>query len=128
MAKRNKKGANPIDLFQENIKNEINIMLRRDIADPRLNLVTITRVDLNRDYSQAKVYWDTYDADKRGDIKKALDAGFVKRMRSLLAKTLNVRHTPELYFFYDSQFEDEFKISELIKDASKSSSCDDEDL
>ena len=95
--------------------------LRRDIADPRLVMASITRVELTADYSQAKVYWDTFDANKRGDIKKAME-GVAPALRSILAKELNVRHTPELQFFYDSQFEDERKIEEILASDSESES------
>ena len=117
MAKRKRNnGVSSKDLFQDKIRNEISLMLRREIADPRLTMISITRVELNQDYSVAKVYWDTFDASKRGDAKKAID-GLTGKMRSLLAKNLDVRHTPILEFFYDSQFEDELKITQLLKDA-----------
>ncbi len=117
MSNRKKNGGvSTKDLFQDKIRNEISVMLRREIADPRLTMISITRVELNQDYSVAKVFWDTFDAAKRGDAKKAID-GLTGRMRSLLAKNLDVRHTPILEFFYDSQFEDELKITQLLKDA-----------
>ena len=117
MSNRKKNGGvSTKDVFQDKIRNEISVMLRREIADPRLTMISITRVELNQDYSVAKVFWDTFDAAKRGDAKKAID-GLTGRMRSLLAKNLDVRHTPILEFFYDSQFEDELKITQLLKDA-----------
>ena len=99
--------------YEENIKNEINLALRREIADPRLTMVSITRVELTQDYSEAKVFWDTFDSSKRGDIKKAIE-GCASKVRSVLAKNLKVRHTPRLTFFYDSQFEDEKAITDLL--------------
>lgn len=123
MARQKKSNANPKETYQERIQNELNIVLRREIADPRLNLCTVTRVELNPDYSVASVYWDTFDSSKRGDIKKAIE-GVVGKLRSILAKNLQVRHTPVLTFIYDSQFEDEMKITELLN----STQNNDEDL
>lgn len=100
-------------LFEDKVKNAINVALRRTFSDPRLTMVTITRVELTQDYSHAKVYWDTFDSGKRGDIKKAID-GISSKLRAVLAKELNVRHTPHLEFFYDSQFDDEKKIKDLL--------------
>ena len=117
MAQRKKGGVSSKELFQDKIRNEISLMLRREIADPRLIMISITRVELNQDYSVAKIYWDTFDSSKRGDAKKAIE-GISKKMRALLAKNLKVRHTPELNFIYDSQFEDEHKIAQLLKEAS----------
>ena len=111
-----KQGHNK-SIFEERIKNEINLALRRSMSDPRLTMVSITRVELTVDYSVAKVYWDTYDSEKRGEIKKALD-GVGSNLRSILAKELKVRHTPVIQLYYDSQFEDERKIESLIDLAS----------
>lgn len=103
-------------IFEERIRNDVNSLLRSELKDPRLALLSITRVELNADYSVASVYWDTFDSQKRGDIKEALE-GTVGRLRSLLAKLLKVRHTPVLNFIYDSQYEDELKIEKLLKDS-----------
>lgn len=99
--------------FQQNIANEINFLLRREFSDPRLQFVSITHVSLNNDYSIASVYWDTFDPSKRGDVKKAIE-GISSNMRKKLADNLKFRSTPELNFIYNSQFEDEKKIEELL--------------
>jgi ribosome-binding factor A len=112
-----KQGHNKV-VFEERMKNEINLSLRRDIADPRLTMISVTRVELTDDYSQAKVYWDTFDANRRGDAKKAIE-GLSSKLRSILAKKLEVKHTPEIQFQYDSQFEDEKKIVELLDEEAK---------
>lgn len=101
--------------YEEMIQNDINKILRQGLSDPRLNLVSVTRVNLNDDYSIANVYWDTFNPSTRGDIKAAFD-GIRGKVRSMLAKTLKVRHVPEINFFYDSQFEDEHKIMNLLKE------------
>lgn len=104
--------------YEEKILHELNSLLRTEASDPRVQFVTLTHVELNKDYSMAKVFWDTFDPKKRGDCKKAIE-GMGPRLRSLLAKTLNVRHTPSLEFIYNSQFEDAQNIEKLL-DADKS--------
>ena len=101
-------------VYEEKIKDAINVALRQIIRDPRISNVSITRVELTQDYSHAKVYWDTYDVQNRGTIKEGMD-GIASTLRSTLAKTMNIRHTPSITLFYDSQFEDERKIEELLK-------------
>lgn len=116
MSRQKKSGApSSKDTYQERIRNELNLILRREIADPRLTLASITKVELNPDFSVAKVYWDTYDSNNRGDIKKAFE-GIDGRLRTLLAKNVKFRHTPILTFLYDSQFEDEMKITQLLNE------------
>lgn len=88
------------------------------MSDSRLSQMSFTKVVLNNDFSDAKVYWDTFNPGIRGDIKRAIDAAQGK-FRSLLASSLNVRHTPNLTMLYDDQFESEQSISSLLYDEDK---------
>lgn len=99
--------------YEERVRDVINSALRREFADPRLINVSVTHVELTQDYSHAKVFWDTFDASKRGDAKEAIEST-AARMRKLLASKMEVRHTPEIHYVYNSQFEDESKISKLL--------------
>ena len=75
--------------------------------------MTITKVDVNRDYSLAEVYWDTFDTSKRSAANEAI-GGMTKRLKSILAGTLEMRKVPNLVFKYDDQFEAEKKIVDLL--------------
>ena len=101
--------------FEEMIQNEINSILRYELNDARLTFVSITKVELTADFSEAKVYWDTFDRSQRGDCKQAIEL-VNKKIRSLLASRIKVRHTPALHFFYDTQFEDESKIDAILEE------------
>ena len=103
--------------YEERVRDVINLALRREFADPRLLNVSVTKVELTPDYSHAKVYWDTFNAGTRGDAKTAIEATS-GRMRKLLSTKMEVKHTPEIHYIYDSQFEDESKITQLLKDSS----------
>lgn len=105
--------------YEERMRNEINILFRRDFSDPRLKLLTVTRVELTSDYSYATVYWDAFDVGSRGEMKSAVSR-LAPKLRSKLASVLDVRHVPEIKFVYDSQYEDENNIMDLIStDVSK---------
>jgi ribosome-binding factor A len=106
--------------YEERVRDEINLALRREFADPRLLNVSITHVELTSDYSHAKVYWDTFNTATRGDAKDAIESTN-SRMRSLLASKMDVKHTPQIHYHYNSQFEDESKITKLLKDNDESS-------
>lgn len=101
--------------YEERVRDEINLALRREFADPRLMNVSVTHVELTQDYSHAKVYWDTFNAQTRGDAKEAIEST-AGRMRKVLSTKMEVRHTPEIHYIYNSQFEDENKIDKLLKD------------
>ena len=106
--------------YEERVRDEINLALTRGGADPRLLDVSITHVELTSDYSHAKVYWDTFNTATRGDAKDAIEST-TSRMRSLLASKMDVKHTPQIHYHYNSQFEDESKITKLLKDNDESS-------
>lgn len=99
--------------YEERLLNEINGLLRAGTNDGRLARVSITKVELSPDYGYATVSWDTYDSGTRGDAKTAIESAS-GRIRSELAKVLEVRHVPSLTFVYDNQFEEEKKIMDLI--------------
>jgi ribosome-binding factor A len=110
--------------FEERLLNEINSLLRTGISDSRLQRVSITKVEMSPDYGYAVVSWDTFDAHTRGDAKKAIEAA-AGRIRSELAKVLDVRHVPSISFVYDNQFEEEKKIVDLMKANSDENSEED---
>ncbi|OIQ16384.1 MAG: ribosome-binding factor A [Bacteriovorax sp. MedPE-SWde] len=110
MAKYNKK-----EQYELQIKNEVNTFLRTVVDNKALAFVSITKVEMSADFALATLYWDTFDANQKGDIKKAME-GCLGKIRSHLAKNLAVRHTPALSAEYDSQFEDSNAIDKILQD------------
>ena len=83
--------------LQELIREEVNLILRNEVRDPRLDSVVITMVELAGDGSRARL-WYTADGDE--DRRDACDhiAGF---LRTQLAESLGLKRTPELRFRRD---------------------------
>ncbi|MBH48064.1 MAG: ribosome-binding factor A [Halobacteriovorax sp.] len=109
--------------FEERLLHEMNGMLRREISDPRASFLSFTKVELSHDYSVANVYWDTFDSDRKEDCSEAVK-GLAGKFRSLLANVLQIRHTPQLKFAYDNQFEAQAEIDRLLKNQTNSSEGD----
>ena len=87
----------------EQLRSEIARVLREDATDPRTRLVTLTRVDVAPDLSNALVFWsalDIRDADSAEETQDALEsaASFVRRH---LAHARPLRRVPEMHFRYD---------------------------
>jgi ribosome-binding factor A len=87
----------------EEVQREIARILHEEATDPRLRLVTLTRVDLSPDFARADVFWSTVEAKNAPSSEEAgagLDhaAAFV---RHRLAISLQLRRTPALYFHHD---------------------------
>lgn len=91
--------------------------LARDIRDPRVGLVTLTRVEVSGDLSHAKVYVMSGEADG-GKREAALEglrsaAGF---LRSRIARALSTRTIPELHFELDRGLEHAARINAVLAD------------
>jgi len=87
----------------EQIKGEIARVLREEATDPRIRLVTLTRVDCAPDLSNAIVYWSSLAADDAGGAEE-IEAGLASAapfIRSHLARVLPLRRTPRLLFRHD---------------------------
>ena len=87
----------------EQIREELARVLREDATDPRLALVTLTRVDVAPDLSQALVFWSAMEAKGTPSVEEAaagLDraAAFLRRR---LAEALPLRRMPSLHFRHD---------------------------
>ena len=101
----------------DQIQRELAELVRLEVRDPRVGMITITGVDLSRDQSHAKVYFTVLGAAPEGEhARQGLDhaAGF---LRSALAHRLSTRTVPELHFAYDESVERGMRLSRLIDEA-----------
>lgn len=90
-------------------------ILRKDINDPRLEMATITGVEMTKDLRIARVYFAVSGGEDR--IERAQEGfqsalGFIKRT---LAGELELRYMPDLKFFYDESFDYGSRIDALLK-------------
>ena len=98
----------------EAIKNELSVLLLREVSDPRLTSVAVSRVDVTADLKQAKVYYSVPAGMDKGPAGKGMQRakGF---FRSHLAKVLNMRYTPELLFYFDDLSDEAQRIDALFR-------------
>ena len=97
------------------IKEELAELLIRGIKDPRLDMVTITMVKLNRDLRIAKIYYSIAGDDAR---KNAAAEGFKSSfgyIKREMAKKLGLRYMPDFKFFYDQSFDYGAKMDMIIE-------------
>jgi ribosome-binding factor A len=83
--------------LQELIREEVNLILRNEVRDPRLDGVVITMVELAGDGSCARLWFTAEGDDDRRDACEHI-AGF---LRTQLAEGLGLKRTPELRFRRD---------------------------
>lgn len=105
----------------DQIQRSLAELIRTEVRDPRVGLVTLTGVELSRDQSHAKVFFTVLGSAAQAEEAAAglgRAAGF---LRSELAHRLTTRKVPELHFEYDESVERGVRLSRLIDDAVKPS-------
>jgi ribosome-binding factor A len=91
-------------------------LLRREVKDPRVALVTITTVEVSPDLGHAKVYYGVLGREPSADVQEGLDhaAGF---LRARLGRILKMRQVPEIHFQADEMIEKAAHLTSLIDQA-----------
>ncbi len=104
----------------EQIQKELALLIQQEMKDPRVQWVTVSAVEVTRDYSYAKVFVtaltvteDQAVADTIMPILKNA-AGFLRRE---LGKRMRLRSIPELVFVYDVSMDNGNRISRLIEES-----------
>jgi ribosome-binding factor A len=104
-----------LDRVNQLIKEEVSLLLQRELKDPRLGFVTVTEVETSQDLKTARVVVSVL-GDEAGwrDSLAALHSarGFI---RNWLRHHLDLRVTPELVFRADRSMEHAARIQELLK-------------
>ena len=96
------------------IKEEISMLLQRELKDPRLGFVTVTEVDVTTDLKHAKVYVSVLGSEEQwASSFQALQSarGFVWNW---LRRHLGLRATPEIAFRPDRSMEHAAHIQSLL--------------
>lgn len=101
----------------DQIQRELAELIRDELRDPRVQLVTLTGVELSRDQSHAKVFFTVLGTSEQAEAcgtGLARSAGF---LRAGLAHRLTTRKVPELHFVFDESVERGVRLSRLIDEA-----------
>lgn len=111
-----KKGQKRSSRVAEAIRNELSILIVSKVQDPRLLNLSISRVEVTDDLSLARIFF-TVLGD--GKAAKAAAEGLQRAkgfMRSHIARTLNLRFTPDLQFRYDDIVGKVAELEEIFQD------------
>lgn len=105
----------------DQIQRELAEIMRTELKDPRVAMITLTGVEVTADYAHAKVFYTLMgSAEQRAETTVGLKqaGGF---LRSQLARRIKLHSIPQLHFVYDASVERGFELSRLIDDAVASS-------
>lgn len=109
------KGYTRTDRIAEQIQRELAQLLRLDVKDPRVRMITLTGVEVTKDYSHAKLFYTALDGESTA-VQQGLEraSGY---LRSRLAHAMKLRIMPQLHFIYDPSIERGAHLSQLIDQA-----------
>ena len=108
----------------EQIQRDLAELLRLEVKDPRIGMVTLTDVEVTSDYAHAKVFFTTLgDSDQIAAATEGLNraAGF---LRHELGHRIKLRSIPQLHFIHDESVERGVRLSQLIDAAVSGDSSD----
>jgi ribosome-binding factor A len=121
-----KKGFQRSDRVAEQVRRDLADLIRVELKDPRVGMISLTAVELTPDYAHAKVFFTTLDSEHLTEIETGLKraAGFLRRE---LGRRIHIHTLPELHFVYDNSLERGASMSQLIDQASALSDLTPED-
>ena len=100
----------------ETIREALAEILSTEVQDPRLDLATVTSVEVSADLRVANVYVITHGGPDRYE---ALIDGLHsadRRIRAALARRVDMRIVPELRYHIDRSVDEGMRISEVLKE------------
>ncbi|WOO36620.1 30S ribosome-binding factor RbfA [Anaerocolumna sp. AGMB13020] len=102
------------------VQRELSQLINREIKDPRIHpMTTVVAVDVAPDLKHAKVYISVLGNEEEQKSTLAGLRSAAPYMRGQLAKTVNLRNTPELTFVIDQSIEYGVNMSHLINEVTK---------
>ena len=108
--------GNRPDRVGEAIRDELALLLAREVHDPGIGFITLTRVSVTPDLQIARVYYTSMGDEKaQRETAKALTraAPFLRRQ---IASRVRLRRVPELTFFYDKSIAHTDRIEQILQD------------
>jgi ribosome-binding factor A len=105
------------DRINEQLKQEISLIVRDEVRDPRVGLATITAVQTSPELDHAKVYVTSLgDEKEREEILTGLRSA-APFIRKQLGGRLHMRRIPELHFEADRVLSEALRIEQLLREA-----------
>jgi len=108
-------GSRP-DRVADQLRAELAGLLTRDVHDPGIGFVTLTRVHVSPDLQVARVYYTALGDEKaRKSSARALERA-TPFLRRQVGSRLRLKRTPELHFVYDDSIAGQDRIEQLLNE------------
>ena len=115
--KRQAHGFKRSDRVAEQVRRDLAELIRSELKDPRVGMISITDVEVTADYAHAKIFFSSLAGSENltavmTGLEKA--SGFLRRE---LGKRISIHTTPQLHFVFDHSLERGADLSKLIQEA-----------
>ena len=111
----------------EQLQRELATLIRDEISDPRIGMVSVSAVEVSRDLSHAKVFFSTLGSEAQAQASLEVLQGAAGFLRRLLGQRLKMRSVPQLHFKPDHSLEQGAHLSSLIDSAIRADRDSDSD-
>ncbi|HED16143.1 MAG TPA: 30S ribosome-binding factor RbfA [Gammaproteobacteria bacterium] len=101
----------------EQIQRDLAELIRSEVRDPRLGMVTVNHVDVSRDMSYAKVYITVMGEPESREVSLSILNKMAGYLRSQIGRRMKLRIIPELKFLYDESIDRGARIDSLLRNA-----------
>ncbi len=105
------------DRVGSQMQRELALLVRDELNDPRLGMITIQAVRIVRDFSHATVYFTLIGGELSNKETAAILNEAAPFFRHELGHRINLRSLPKLHFQYDESVEQGARLSALIDEA-----------
>jgi ribosome-binding factor A len=100
----------------EEIRQELSVLIAREVHDPGIGFLTITQVKMTPDLQNARVYYTIIGDEKaRKDTQRALGRA-TPFLRRQVGSRVRLKTVPTLEFFYDESIERQDRIEKIMLD------------
>lgn len=100
----------------EQIREDLGELLARQVRDPGIGFLTITRVRVTEDLQQARVFYTTLGSPAEAQKTARALARAVPFLRRALGDRLRLRRVPELTFAVDEAVGHQARVEELLEE------------
>ena len=108
-------GSRP-DRVGDQLRAELSELLMREVHDPGVGFITLTRVQVSPDLQQARVFYSTLgDETARRNTAQALQR-VTPFLRRRLGARLRLRRVPDLHFTFDESIGHQDRIERIIRE------------
>ncbi len=105
------------DRVGDQIQRELSALIRDELKDPRVGMVTLTGVEVSRDLAHARVYVTALGEAQAVQAAIAALNGAAGFLRRGLGQRMVLRSVPRLRFIHDESIDRGIRLSQLIEEA-----------